>query len=35
MRLAAAHTMARFHQKYDLVLCPCVPGLAPLAGWPK
>lgn len=34
MRLAAAHAMARFHQKYDLVLCPCVPGLAPLADAP-
>ena len=34
MRLAAAHAMARFHQKYDLVLCPCVPALAPLADAP-
>jgi aspartyl-tRNA(Asn)/glutamyl-tRNA(Gln) amidotransferase subunit A len=34
LRLAAAHAMALFHQKYDLVLCPCVPGLAPLADAP-
>ena len=34
MRVAAAHAMARFHQRYDLVLCPCVPGLAPLADAP-
>ena len=34
MRIAAAHAMARFHQRYDLVLCPCVPGLAPLADAP-
>jgi aspartyl-tRNA(Asn)/glutamyl-tRNA(Gln) amidotransferase subunit A len=34
MRLAAAHAMALFHQRYDLVLCPCVPGLAPLADAP-
>jgi aspartyl-tRNA(Asn)/glutamyl-tRNA(Gln) amidotransferase subunit A len=31
MRIAAAHAMARFHQRYDLVLCPVVPGSAPLA----
>lgn len=31
MRLAAAHAMARFHQRYDLVLCPSVPGPPPLA----
>jgi len=30
-RLIAAHTMARLHQRYDLVLCPTVPNLAPLA----
>lgn len=30
MRLAAAHAMARFHQTYDLVLCPTVPN-PPLA----
>jgi aspartyl-tRNA(Asn)/glutamyl-tRNA(Gln) amidotransferase subunit A len=34
MRLAAAHTMARFHQKYDLVLCPTVPSAAPMADAP-
>ena len=34
MRVAAAHAMARFHQKYDLVLCPTVPALAPLAEAP-
>src|SRR5262249_2277742 len=34
MRLTAAHAMARFHQKYDLVLSPCVPALAPLADAP-
>ena len=26
MRIAAAHAMARFHQRYDLVLCPTVPN---------
>jgi len=26
MRTAAAHAMARFHQTYDLVLCPTVPN---------
>ncbi len=26
MRVEAAHAMARFHQTYDLVLCPTVPG---------
>jgi aspartyl-tRNA(Asn)/glutamyl-tRNA(Gln) amidotransferase subunit A len=31
MRLQAAHTMARFHQKYDLVLAPVVPNPPPLA----
>jgi aspartyl-tRNA(Asn)/glutamyl-tRNA(Gln) amidotransferase subunit A len=25
LRVAAAHAMARFHQRYDLVLCPAVP----------
>jgi aspartyl-tRNA(Asn)/glutamyl-tRNA(Gln) amidotransferase subunit A len=30
-RIAAAHAMARLHQSYDLVLCPTVPVLAPLA----
>ncbi|HEY0418453.1 MAG TPA: amidase [Acetobacteraceae bacterium] len=34
MRIAAAHAMALFHQRYDLVLCPTVPGLAPLADGP-
>jgi aspartyl-tRNA(Asn)/glutamyl-tRNA(Gln) amidotransferase subunit A len=34
MRLAAAHAMARFHQTYDLVLCPAVPAAAPLAEAP-
>lgn len=31
LRIATAHTMARFHQRYDLVLCPTVPGPPPLA----
>jgi aspartyl-tRNA(Asn)/glutamyl-tRNA(Gln) amidotransferase subunit A len=31
MRIAAAHAMARFHQRYDLVLSPTVPASAPLA----
>ncbi len=35
LRLAAAHAMARFHQKYDLVLCPTVPAAAPLADAPQ
>ena len=30
-RIATAHALARLHQRYDLVLCPAVPGLAPLA----
>jgi aspartyl-tRNA(Asn)/glutamyl-tRNA(Gln) amidotransferase subunit A len=30
-RIAAAHAMAGLHQRFDLVLCPTVPGLAPLA----
>ncbi len=34
MRVQAAHAMARFHQKYDLVLCPTVPAAAPLADAP-
>jgi aspartyl-tRNA(Asn)/glutamyl-tRNA(Gln) amidotransferase subunit A len=34
MRIEAAHAMARFHQKYDLVLCPTVPSAAPLAEAP-
>jgi aspartyl-tRNA(Asn)/glutamyl-tRNA(Gln) amidotransferase subunit A len=34
MRIEAAHAMARFHQKYDLVLCPTVPAAAPLADAP-
>lgn len=33
-RVRAAHAMARLHQRYDLVLCPTVPGLAPLADAP-
>ncbi len=33
-RIAAAHAMARFHQTYDLVLCPTVPAAAPLADAP-
>ena len=34
MRVQAAHAMARFHQKFDLVLCPSVPAAAPLAEAP-
>ncbi len=34
MRIAAAHAMARFHARYDLVLCPTVPGPPPLADAP-
>ena len=34
MRLDAAHAMARFHQRFDLVLCPAVPTAAPLADAP-
>jgi aspartyl-tRNA(Asn)/glutamyl-tRNA(Gln) amidotransferase subunit A len=30
-RAAAAHAMARLHQRYDLVLCPTVPAGPPLA----
>ena len=33
-RIAAAHAMARFHQRYDLVLSPCVAQAAPLADAP-
>jgi aspartyl-tRNA(Asn)/glutamyl-tRNA(Gln) amidotransferase subunit A len=34
LRLQAAHAMARFHQRFDLVLCPAVPTAAPLADAP-
>ena len=34
MRITAAHAMARFHQRYDLVLCPTVPNPPPLADAP-
>jgi aspartyl-tRNA(Asn)/glutamyl-tRNA(Gln) amidotransferase subunit A len=34
LRVAASHAMARFHQKYDLVLCPTVPSTALLADAP-
>ncbi len=34
MRLQASNAMARFHLKYDLVLCPTVPNLPPLADAP-
>lgn len=34
MRAAAAHAMARLHQRFDLVLCPTVPGPPPLADAP-
>ena len=30
-QVQAAHAMARLHQRYDLVLCPTVPGAPPLA----
>jgi aspartyl-tRNA(Asn)/glutamyl-tRNA(Gln) amidotransferase subunit A len=33
-RLQAAHAMARFHQRYDLVLCPTVPAPPPPADQP-
>jgi aspartyl-tRNA(Asn)/glutamyl-tRNA(Gln) amidotransferase subunit A len=33
-RVAAAHAMARLHQRYDLVLCPTVPNGPPLADAP-
>ena len=32
MRLQAAHAMARLHRRFDLLLCPAVPGPPPLAG---
>ncbi len=31
VRVQAAHAMARFHQRFDLVLCPTVPGPPPPA----
>jgi aspartyl-tRNA(Asn)/glutamyl-tRNA(Gln) amidotransferase subunit A len=34
MRIAAAHAMAKFHRRYDLVLCPTVPNGPPLADLP-
>jgi len=34
MRIAAAHAMARFHQQYDLVICPTVPTAAPAVDAP-
>ena len=34
MRAAAAHAMARLHQRFDLVLCPTVPAGPPLADAP-
>jgi aspartyl-tRNA(Asn)/glutamyl-tRNA(Gln) amidotransferase subunit A len=34
MRIESAHAMARFHQRYDLVLCPTVPNGPPLAEAP-
>jgi aspartyl-tRNA(Asn)/glutamyl-tRNA(Gln) amidotransferase subunit A len=34
MRIESAHAMARFHQRYDLVLCPTVPNGPPLADAP-
>ena len=33
-RLQAAHAMARFHQRFDLVLSPCVANPPPLADAP-
>mgnify|MGYP003365458621 CR=1 FL=1 len=33
-RVTAAHAMARLHQRFDLVLCPTVPNLAPLCDAP-
>ncbi len=33
-RAAAAHAMARLHQRYDLLLCPTVPAGPPLAETP-
>jgi aspartyl-tRNA(Asn)/glutamyl-tRNA(Gln) amidotransferase subunit A len=34
MRAAAAHEMARLHQRFDLILCPTVPSGPPLADEP-
>jgi aspartyl-tRNA(Asn)/glutamyl-tRNA(Gln) amidotransferase subunit A len=34
MRAVTAHEMARLHQRFDLVLCPTVPGPPPLADAP-
>ena len=34
MRVDAAHLMARFHRRFDLVLCPTVPGPPSLADAP-
>ena len=34
MRAAAAHAMARLHQRFDIVLCPTVPAGPPLADAP-
>jgi aspartyl-tRNA(Asn)/glutamyl-tRNA(Gln) amidotransferase subunit A len=33
-RIASAHAMARFHQRFDLILTPCVPNAPPLADAP-
>ncbi|MBC7800761.1 MAG: amidase, partial [Gemmatimonadaceae bacterium] len=35
LRVQAAHRMARFHRRFDLVLCPTVPGPPPLADEPQ
>jgi aspartyl-tRNA(Asn)/glutamyl-tRNA(Gln) amidotransferase subunit A len=34
MRAAAGHAMAMLHQRFDLVLCPTVPGPPPMADAP-
>ncbi len=34
LRITSAHLMARFHQRFDLVLSPCVPNPPPLADAP-
>jgi len=34
LRVQAAHLMAQFHRRFDLVLCPTVPGPPPLADAP-
>jgi aspartyl-tRNA(Asn)/glutamyl-tRNA(Gln) amidotransferase subunit A len=34
LRIAAAHAMARFHQRYDVAVCPTVPAGPPLADAP-